>query len=238
MTRALLAEVGRIGARSVSRLINTHHHVDHTLGNALFPSETSILSHSRAKAEMERGGLSSLGIIARIAPHFAPELEAVAERLPDQTFEGESMSLQVGGRELRLLHFGTAHTRGDIVVYLPDQRLVFAGDLAFFEVTPLAFEGHIGNWIAACERVLALDVDVIVPGHGPVGSKNDLLRMQHYLMLVRDHARSSFDAGATVRDALEGFEKGGYSEWGEPERAGANIARLYQEFRGELDAVL
>jgi glyoxylase-like metal-dependent hydrolase (beta-lactamase superfamily II) len=235
MTRALLDEAQSLATSPVARLINTHHHVDHTLGNANFPAETQILAHARAKSEMERTGIGVLAVIKRMAPHFETDLEGAGERLPDATFDGGALELEIGGRLVRLLHLGTGHTRGDVLVHLPEHRLLFAGDVAFFNVTPLAFEGHIGNWIAVCDRVDAMaDVDVIVPGHGPVGGKDELREMRDYLRLVRDAARRAFDAGASEDDARASIDLGVYEAWGEPERLSFNVARVYAELRGEV----
>jgi glyoxylase-like metal-dependent hydrolase (beta-lactamase superfamily II) len=241
MTRAFLDEARRLTSAPLARLINTHHHLDHTLGNALFPRETEILAHARAKAEMQRVGWSPQleGLLLRIAPHFAGTLDDAALRLPDATFDGDSLELAIGPHRVRLLHFGTGHTRGDVLVHLPDAGLLFAGDVAFFNVTPLAFEGHIGSWIAVCRRVLALDgVETIVPGHGPVGTKDDLRAMLGYLELVHGSARRAFDAGASAEEAERGIDLGEYAIWNEAERLTANVARSYQEFRGELAAAL
>jgi cyclase len=237
MTRTLLDEASRVGSGRIERLINTHHHVDHTLGNALFPRETEILAHAKAKAEMQRVGLGALPLIERLAPHFAGQLDGVSERLPDTTFQAAELELAVDGRRARLMHYGTGHTRGDIIVHLPDERVLFAGDLAFFYVTPLAFEGHIGNWIAIGERIVdEVDADVIVAGHGPVGTKDDWRRMLRYLRLVHEGARRAFDAGVDEREAIGSIDLGEFSEWVEAERIAPNVARCYQEFRGELDA--
>ena len=222
MTRAFLAETRRLVRAPVAR-------------------ETEILAHARAKAEMERVGWNPRlqALLIRMAPHFATELDDAALRLPDATFAGDALEMEIGGRRARLLHFGTGHTRGDVLVHLPEQRVLFAGDVAFFNVTPLAFEGHIGNWIAVCRRVLALDkVDIIVPGHGPAGTKNDLRAMLGYLELVHDGASRAFDAGASVGEAERAIDLGAYADWNEPERLTANVARVYQELRGELDTVL
>lgn len=241
MTRTFLDETRRLVRTPVARLISTHHHLDHTLGNALFPSETEILAHARAKTEMERVGWSPQlqALLIRIAPHFATELDGASLRLPNATFEGDALELEIGGRRVRLLHFGTGHTRGDVLVHLPAQRVLFAGDVAFFNVTPLAFEGHIGNWIAVCRRVLAIDdVDLIVPGHGPVGGKHDLRVMLGYLERVHTGASRAFVAGASAEEAERAIDLGEYAIWNEAERLTANVARVYQELRGELDAVL
>lgn len=239
MTRALLGEAARVAPGPVARLINTHHHVDHMLGNVLFPPETEIVAHARAKAEMERSGLSALPVIARIAPHFEQAISDAAERLPDVTFTAGMIELTAGGRPLQLLHYGTGHTRGDVLVYLPEQRILFTGDLGFLYVTPLAHEGHIGNWIRIGERVLTeVDADVIVPGHGPVGTKRDLEVALGYLRLVHDGARKAFEAGASEREAVASIDLGEYAEWTEAERIIPNVMRCYQEFRGELEGVL
>jgi len=237
MTRAFLDEAARLTPLPVRQLLNTHHHLDHTLGNALFPAGAQIVAHAKAKAEMERVGLP-LDLLRRFVPHFAPELDGVSLRLPDRTFDGDGLDVRLDedGRLLRLLHFGCGHTKGDVLVHLPEERVLFAGDVAFFYVTPLAFEGHIGRWIGVCRRVLdELDVDTIVPGHGPVGGKDELRLMLGYLELVRDGARRAFDAGAAEEEAVRAIDLGAYAAWGEADRIVPNVARLYQEFRGELE---
>jgi glyoxylase-like metal-dependent hydrolase (beta-lactamase superfamily II) len=204
----------------------------------MFPRDTEILSHAKAKDEMERGGLHALPIIERLAPHFAGQLDAVEVRLPDVTFDGETIEVTLGDRRARLLHYGTGHTRGDVLVYFPDARVLFTGDLAFFYVTPLAHEGHIGNWIAIADRIMReIDAETIVPGHGPVGTHNDWRLMVEYLRRVHEGSRRAFAAGATEREAIGSIELGEYAEWVEAERIAPNVARCYQEFRGELNAV-
>ena len=238
MTRTFLDQAARLTRAPIRRLVNTHHHVDHTLGNSGFPPETEIVAHVRAKEEMERVGLP-VELLKRFVPNFAGDLDDASLRLPDVTFDGGALDLTAGGRRLRLLHFGTAHTRGDVLVLLPEERILFAGDVAFFCVQPLAFEGHIGNWRMIARRVInEVDAGTIVPGHGPVGTKDDLRAMLGYLDLLDTHARAAYDAGAPVEEAARTCDLGAYAGWGEADRVEPNIARLYAEFRGEIDAVL
>jgi cyclase len=218
-------------------LINSHHHVDHTLGNALF--DAPILGHAAIREAMLRAGIPKERLISA-APHFAEELAKVRElRPPTQTFTG-AMTLYDGDREIQLLHVGTAHTVGDTLVYLPQDRLLYAGDVAFHYVTPLAFEGHVSNWIAVLDHIDGMDVERIVPGHGPVGTKADLRELRDYFALVRDEARKAFDAGAAVEDAVRevASKLGRFAAWTESERVNANVRRLYQEFEGRLDVPL
>jgi glyoxylase-like metal-dependent hydrolase (beta-lactamase superfamily II) len=132
----------------------------------------------------------------------------------------------------------TAHTVGDATVFLPRERILFAGDIAFHYVTPLAFQGHIGNWIKAATRLLAFEADVIVPGHGPVGTKKDLAHMRDYLTLVRREARKRFEVGMPAEEAARDVKLGVYASWSDAERVLPNVLRCYQEFRNETNLPL
>jgi len=151
------------------------------------------------------------------------------------TFQ-DRMVLHDGDREIQLWHPGfAAHTIGDAVAYLPAERILFAGDIAFHYVTPLAFQGHIGNWIKAADRLLRYEADVIVPGHGPIGTKKDLKHMRAYLAIVRREAKQRFDAGMPAEAAAGDIKLGVYASWSDAERILPNVMRCYQEFRDELD---
>jgi glyoxylase-like metal-dependent hydrolase (beta-lactamase superfamily II) len=233
MTRAFRDAIRGVTDRPVRTLINTHHHVDHTMGNALFP-EAQIVAHANARREQERVGKDVLGLLRTRIPELVAETESNELRVADMTFEGE-LTMRGGDRELRLLHLGPAHTIGDVAVLLPGDRLLFAGDLAFSYVTPLAFEGHIGGWLQRCDEIDALDFDTLVPGHGPVGGKADLREMRGYLQSLRDQARAAFDAGRSPEEASSGIDLGGYASWPDAaDRLPLNVHRLYQEFRGEI----
>ncbi|MCH8901825.1 MAG: MBL fold metallo-hydrolase [Chloroflexi bacterium] len=232
MTRALREEIARVTDKPVRLLINTHHHIDHTLGNALFP-EAQIVSHVNARREQERVGTSVLDRLRPLRPELVAEAEGIEPRLADITFDGE-LALHLTGRTVRLLHLGTAHTIGDALVLLPDDKLLFAGDVAFHSVTPLAIEGHIGGWLDVCDQIDALDVATIVPGHGPVGGKAELREMRGYLDSIHRQARAAFGAGRSHEEATQGIDLGNYASWTEPERLALNVARLYQEFREEI----
>lgn len=230
-TRALREEIARVTDKPVRLLINTHHHIDHTLGNALFP-EAQVVSHANARREQQRVGTSVFERLRPLVPDLVAEAEGIEPRLPDLTFEGE-LVLHLDGRTVRLLHLGTGHTIGDTLVLLPEEQLLFAGDVAFHKVTPLAFEGHIGRWLEVCDRVDGLEIETIVPGHGPVGGKADMSEMRGYLHSIREQARAAFDAGRSEEGA-RGIDLGEYASWAEPERLALNVQRLYQEFRGEI----
>jgi cyclase len=120
------------------------------MGNALFP-EAQIVSHANARREQQRAGTGVLELLRPRIPDLVAELAGVPVRLADLTFDGQlELHLPVrqagdGGRHALLIHLGRGHTIGDALVVLPEERLVFAGDVAFQYVTPLAFEGHVGD---------------------------------------------------------------------------------------------
>jgi cyclase len=148
------------------------------------------------------------------------------------------MTLYVDDREARLIHVPTAHTIDDTLVYLPAERLLYAGDIAFFYVTPLAFEGSILGWLDAIATIEAMDVERIVPGHGPVGTPEHLALLRGYFELLRDETRRYHDAGRPAEEAVMGIDLGPYRAWGEPERIVPNVLRLYQDFSGAAWAPL
>jgi len=231
MTRKLVAAIKKTTRKKVGTLINTHHHLDHTGGNSFFRAAT-IISTSKCRAELEPG-FPPVPLLQRFMPRFAREFTGLQLTLPSVTFD-ERLVVHDGGREIHLWHPGTpAHTSGDATVFLPKERVVFAGDLAFHYVTPLAFQGHVGHWIAAVDRVLAFEADTIVPGHGPIGTRKELTLMRDYLALLRREAKVRFDSDMPAQAAARDIKLGAYASWHEAERLLPNVMRCYQEFRDE-----
>jgi cyclase len=134
---------------------------------------------------------------------------------------------------VRLIEVGPAHTGGDVLVHVPGDKAVFTGDILFIDGTPLMWAGPVANWIRACETIIAMDVDVIVPGHGPVTDKAGVRRVADYLAYVDREARKRFDAGLPVREAALDIALGDFSSWGDGERIAVNVDTLYREYRGD-----
>ena len=146
------------------------------------------------------------------------------------------MHRQVGNKAVELIEVGPAHTGGDVLVHVPADRTVFTGDILFVEGTPIMWAGPVGNWIAACEKILELDCETIVPGHGPVTDRRGVEAVRGYLTYIRDEARKRFDAGLSARDAAHDIALGDYDSWGDAERIAVNVATLYREFSGDGSA--
>jgi cyclase len=233
MTRRLVAAIRKTTRKKVGALVNTHHHLDHTGGNRFFRGATIIATDQCRAAPAP--GFPPVPLLKQFMPAFAAEFALLKAQPPTLTFD-HRLVLHDGEREIHLWHPGTpAHTAGDATVFLPKERVLFAGDLAFHDVTPLAFQGHVGRWIETADRLLAFEADVIVPGHGPIGARADVRLMRDYLALVHRESRVRFDAGMPAEAAARDIKLGVYASWREPERILPNVMRCYQEFRGETD---
>ena len=240
LTREMLEEMAPITSSSpIDALVNTHANGDHCWGNSLVPTRTEIYASVAAAREMEE--LPPAVLRQMLQADLGPDVNEFARkafgqfrfddvelRPPTKTFR-QRLTLDVGGRKAELIDVGPAHTAGDVLVVLPDARVAFAGDILFIGGTPIIWAGPVGNWIAACDLLCEMDIDVIVPDHGPVTDAEGVRGMKRYLEFVRDETRRRFDAGMSARDAAYDIELGEYSEWGDSERIVANVVALYRE---------
>jgi glyoxylase-like metal-dependent hydrolase (beta-lactamase superfamily II) len=229
LTAEMLSEMRRSvpAAAHINTLFNTHHNGDHTFGNQLV-EDAEIVATAATYDEMDPSHPALY-----LAELFKPfDFSNVKLKKPDRTFSGE-LELKVGGKTVRLIELGPAHTRGDTVALLPEDRVVFTGDLLFNEGTPIAWAGPVSNWVRACDRILAMDVDVIVPGHGPIADKQAVREMKGYLEFVEHEARRRFDKGMNPRDAAFDIPLGRYADWGDAERVVVTVNNLFDEFAGE-----
>ena len=243
LTRTMLAamrDAEPLAARNFDKLVNTHANPDHCNGNELVDGAEIIASRA-ATEEMAGQSPEQLAMLMRHAPGMgeagrflieafgAFDFEGITPTLPTTTFEGEH-TVDVGDKSVVLREFGPCHTTGDILVHVPDDRIVFTGDILFIEGHPIMWEGPVANWIAACDYLLELPVDVVVPGHGPITDKGGVQAVRDYLVYVRDEARARFDAGLSAYDAALDISLADFDSWGDAERIVVNVATLYREF--------
>ena len=111
--------------------------------------------------------------------------------------------------------------------------MVYTGDILFNQGTPIAWAGPVSNWVRACDRILAMDVDVVVPGHGPIADKQAVRDMRGYLQFVIDEARKRYDKGMNARDAAFDIPLGRYADWADAERIVVTVWNLFREFKDE-----
>ncbi len=245
LTQDMLAAYAKAtpAADAVNMVVNTHHNGDHCNGNCCCP-DAKIIAH-RATAEhmvleppaLVQGFLDmapDMGELGKyITSCFGPfDFKSVDQKVPDTLFD-EDTTIRVGDKEVHLLHVGPAHTAGDTLVHVPADRTVYTGDILFIGGHPIVWEGPVQNWIDACEKIQAMDVETIVPGHGPITTKAGVEEVRQYLLTIRNEARLRYEAGMSYQEAAMDIALGVFDDWGDRERIVVNCATLFREFGAE-----
>lgn len=246
LTRDMLktmADAAGVGADDIGTIVNTHANGDHTHGNGCCEHAEVIASEASAMemAELPAPALAAIMVQAKemgpagqyLVDIFGSfDFTDVAEKHPTLTFSGE-YSVQVGDKKVDLIEVGPAHTAGDVLVHVPEDKTIFTGDILFIEGTPIMWAGPVSNWIAACDRIIDLKAETIVPGHGPITDIHGVRRVQDYLRYIDQEARKRYDAGLSVRDAAHDINLGDYANWGDSERIAVNVSTLYREYASD-----
>ncbi|HET6831559.1 MAG TPA: MBL fold metallo-hydrolase [Solirubrobacterales bacterium] len=257
LTAAMLAAFAPVCERAgapIEHLFNTHGDGDHWYGNGLLGAGVETVASAPAIEQMRAEPpsmltrLAPVGTIAGLAGRvpllpgagrlrglaaFGSMLDAYESggahpRVPERSFAA-GMELDVGGRRVELSFVGPAHTIGDTIAWVPDARVVFAGDILFSGVTPIMWAGPVANWIAALERIEALEPRVVVGGHGPIGGIAEVAALRDYWAWLRDRVRAAgdgVDAMALAERLVHSSEFDPYRSWPNPERIYVNVARI------------
>jgi glyoxylase-like metal-dependent hydrolase (beta-lactamase superfamily II) len=242
LTREMLAAMrdASPAAAGIDVLVNTHANGDHCFGNELVQGAAIVASKACAE---EMGELPPAALAAMLATADALgeagaffrevfgvfEFEGITLTPPTETFEGRT-TRRVGDKAVHLIEVGPAHTRGDVLVHVPSEGVVYTGDILFIEGHPIIWEGPIGNWVRACDEILAMGAASIVPGHGPVTDDAGVRALREYLVTLEAEARKRYDAGLPVREAARDISLADYASWGDAERIAVNVSTLYREF--------
>lgn len=242
-----MLETMRRSVRAASHIdivVNTHANGDHCYGNQLVGDAQIIASQKTADEMVEGIQAEQMAMLIKQAPKLgqigefilhafgAFNFENITLTPPNQTFEGET-TVRVGDKQVQLLEVGPAHTRGDTLVYLPDERVVFTGDILFIGSQPIMWAGPTSNWLRACDRILALDVETIVPGHGPITDKQGVAAVKNYLQYIFDEASIRYAAGMSALDAARDIPMDRYVAWSDGERIIVNVATIYRELSND-----
>ena len=228
------------GGDRITTVVNTHANGDHTFGNRLATNAVIVASAASAHEMSVEGDPKALAALMKNTPAMgeigayfrrifgAFDFAGVTFRLPDRTFSGEEF-LQVGNKQVHLIEVGPAHTAGDVVVHVPSDRVVYTGDILFIDGTPIAWAGPVTNWIRACDKIIAMDVDAIVPGHGPITDKAGVKRMQDYLVHVDRETRKRHAAGMNSWEAAQDIALGSFGAWEDSGRVAVTVDTIYRE---------
>lgn len=186
LAQQLLAEIKKITPQAVSHVIVTHYHADHIYGLQAFKAQgAKIIAHTAARSYLNSDTARLRLEASRL--ELAPWVNAhTVLTHADQWLDGDTL-LQVGGVDFQIKAMGPSHTPEDLVVYLPSERVLFAGDLVFRARIPFVGQADSRHWVAALDRLLAFDAGVIVPGHGGLSrsAREDMQLTRDYLVYLR-----------------------------------------------------
>jgi cyclase len=231
--------------REIGTLVNTHRDADHTYGNRLM-SHARIVASEACARQMHDRPPSAITALLRNRPAgvigdyifklFGPpfEFEGLEPTLPNDTFTGRR-DLKVGDKHVHLIEVGPAHTEGDVLVHVPANRTVYTGDIVFLTNTPVIWAGPHENWVAALDEVLAMDIDTVVPGHGPITDKKGVAKVKDYIQHVETQSRLRYEAGMKVEEAIQDIALGEFDDWGGAERIVPNVLYFYRRFHGDAN---
>ena len=206
-------EIAKRFGKPIKYLIYSHDHRDHIAGGEVFADTATIVAHEKARAT----------IIGEKRP----------TAVPDVTFS-DRMTLSLGGKTVELIYPGRSHSDNLIVMYFPAERAVFTVD--FISVKRVAFktlsDSYFPDWIEAIKQVEALDFDILVPGHGPMGSKADAADHRRYLEDLYGAVLAAAREGKSLAEMKQSINLDKYKEWGQFEAWGPlNIDGMYEQVR-------
>ena len=245
--RDIKADIARITPRPITTVIISHHHFDHAWGNQVFvaanPLEprmgARIIGHANARAAMQTDPAGQVQGIRDFGHNVAPwygitqeelnrQLDEVIVTPPDATYT-DAVDLWLGDRQVQLRYFGPGHTYGDTFVYLPAERLLFAGDMVCNHLIPVVGDGDPFSFARVLDQVAGMDLGAIVPGHGPLAGRQELGEFAACLRALCDEVMAARAAGApNPRAASEHVHLSDFAGWHGREMLPASVRRIFR----------
>ena len=253
--RKMIRMFSKVWSDMPQRVVNTHEDSDHVFGNQLFEG-AEIIGHQSLPERMKNVSepeefrhllqmAKDSGTAAQmkaVHPGLVVAVNQIAEDydfdevvlVPPTTLFEDRMDIMLDDTAVQIIHVGPCHQVGDSIVWLPEERVLFAGDILFRLCTPMGWVGTFQKWFDTLDLITdELQPEVIVPGHGPICGLEGVAEMKSYLQYVQIESRRFFDAGVIASDAAHKIDLGPYADWLCPERIYMNVERAYREFRFE-----
>ncbi len=225
--RELLSQIKSLTAKEPSFLIYTHSHGDHITGARVFAPPAIAIAQESTREAMIEEGRSGIERMLQMRPELAPDMKGAAVVLPEITY-CDHMSLNFGERQIELIHPGAAHTFGDTIVYLPKEKVLFAGDLLFNHICPPMMGSSLG-WVRAISQIEQMDIDSIVPGHGFVCTKKEITELKHFIQRLRREVKKCYDQNMPKEKVTAAINLGGFKDWPHQERLQMDVELIYRE---------
>jgi glyoxylase-like metal-dependent hydrolase (beta-lactamase superfamily II) len=233
----VLSEARRIAGDRKLFLTTTHFHPEHAFGAQAFQRDATYVANRAQAQELADKGAEYVEMFSGFGPVLAELLAGVELAAAEITYAGDEARLDLGGTSVELLYYGPAHTRGDQLVFLPQERILFAGDLVENRFLPIfPDEDAIGSlWLGLLDRIEALDPAVVVPGHGAIGDVGLVEELRAYLLAVRERVEA-LDAEGRALEAIEAVVdeemRSRYAGWDNEMWIGSAVKSFHAELAG------
>jgi cyclase len=256
----LAAAIRSITDKPVRYVVNSHSHPDHTHGNQAFP-DAQFLSSTVARREVLQVDIPSLNRTVKVTQSQIEKLQremknetdsAQLQRMREQIKQREaylettsrlkivppavtiddSLNIREGKREVRILSVGPGHTDGDIIVLVPSLKIAFLGDLFFNEAIPNVQDAALLPWMKTLEEILKLDADKFVPGHGPVGTRQDVEKFLKYFEELRSLVQPAVESGGSLEEVTRDAQlPAEFASYRFQNFFAANVQKMYEEIK-------
>lgn len=227
-TQTMLDEIRKVTPKPVKWYVVASDHGDHTAGNSVLPKDITYIVHANSLAQLTRD---------RANPKRPPTAAPVV--VPPSAMSSDRQRIDVGGMQVEVLFLGRAHTGGDLMVYLPAQRILFMSEAYLNRVFPAMRSAYPTEWVGVITKALAMDVDRYIPGHGFIEdartSREELVEFQNALESVIAEVRRLHKQGLSAEEAVRQAQWGAYADWFLAEQQGPiAVRKVYEEIEGTL----
>jgi cyclase len=186
--KRFIRDIRTISRKPIRYVVNTHYHLDHVFGNSEFARLGAVIiaqeNDKKAMISSAKDTLKNIGEYGLTSK----DMKGTTPAYPVLTY-GDRMAIDIGDQHIELIHARHSHTNGDTLVYLPARKILFAGDILFTNYHPFLGEGNIEEWAKELDDIKSMDVEKIIPGHGPLSGKKDLDDMKEYIIMFDQKAK-------------------------------------------------
>lgn len=224
----LAKAIAKLTPKPVTHVVNTHHHGDHVLGNIVFAG-AEIISSEQCREMVNKTGDEWISLMETLVGHKLPNTRAIPATV---TYAGEDTKMERTIQGVRMVFWVPkgSHTVGDMMVYLPDDKVLIGGDILVNHTIPVMRDAMVRNWATTLEQAQAFDAKSIVPGHGPLMTKDDVARLQRQMAAFYAGVEAGYKKGLSDSETRKTLD---VAEWKKLEgfetNIGGNVNRAYLE---------
>ncbi len=217
-------------------LTTTHFHPEHAFGTQVFKGHATILTNTTQADELREKGAAYLNMFRGLGPDAHKALEGVELVMPDETYQGEK-TIDLGGKQVVLHELTGGHTRGDQIIFLPHEQVLFTGDLVENHSFPILSDQDASpnRWIEELASLMHLSLATVVPGHGELGKVELMQEFRDLLIFVREEVNRRIKGGQTLeiidQEAARSIKER-YQDWGNDLWIPFEIRNVYAELTG------